>query len=86
MHKQVRLLYIVVNKLSCRKGLWRPMLRALASFVVHVMVFRSHAFFLCIQSVFDVIVSAVLTAIRLELRYILAGADDRSLQQKKPQS
>ena len=39
--------------------------------------------FLCTQSVFDVIVSAVLTAIRLELRYILAGADDRSLQQKK---
>ena len=39
--------------------------------------------FLCIQFVFDVIVSAVLTAIRLELRYILAGADDRSLQQKK---
>ena len=62
------------------------MLRALASFVVHVMVFRSHAFFLCIQFVFDVIVSAVLTAIRLELRYILAGADDRSLQRKKPQS
>ena len=42
--------------------------------------------FFCIQSVFDVIVSAVLTAIRLELRYNLAGADDRSLQQKKPQS